>query len=280
MAIKIVTDSTSDISKELKEKLDIDIVPLSVIFGDKKYTEGIDLTNEQFYDMLSKAKDLPTTSQVNPDGFFDLFKGYTDAGHDVIGIFISSKLSGTCQSAVIAKEMVGSDKIHIVDSNSATFGLSLLVFEAVKLRDEGISAQKISTHLDDLKSKIKFLAVVDTLKYLRMGGRLSSSAAVLGGMLHVKPLVSIINGEVKAVGKERGQKAAFANILETLKKEPPDNSYTISFGHSNAPELMQSFIDFLSAEVSLEPMQKGDIGCVIGTHAGPGCVGLAYIPKN
>ena len=279
MAIKIITDSTSDISMALQEKLGIDIVPLSVLFGDKRYVEGIELKNAQFYDMLSKADKLPTTSQVNPDGFFDLYKDYTEAGHDVIGIFISSKLSGTYQSAVIAKDMVGSDNIYNIDSKSATFGLAFLVYEAIRLRDKGIAADEIYERLNALRDKMKFLAVVDTLKYLKMGGRLSSSAAILGGMLHVKPLVSVIDGEVKSVGKERGQKAAFANILETMKKNPPDTQYTTVLGHSNAPEIMQSFIDFISAEVDMEPKSVVDIGCVIGTHAGPGCVGLAYVPK-
>jgi DegV family protein with EDD domain len=121
--------------------------------------------------------------------------------------------------------------------------------------------------------------VVDTLKYLKMGGRLSSSAAVLGGMLHIKPLVSIVDGEVKSVGKERGQKAAFSSILKQMKQNPPDKGYTIVLGHSNAPDLMQGFIDVLSADISLEPKVVCDIGAVIGTHAGPGCVGLAYIPQ-
>jgi DegV family protein with EDD domain len=264
----------------MQKELDIDIVPLSVIFGDESYIEGIEINNEQFYDMLNKTTKLPTTSQVNPDGFFDLFKSYTEAGHDIVGIFISKKLSGTYQSAVIAKEMINSDKIHIIDSKTATFGLSLLVYEAIKLRKAGVDAIQISNRINELKDKVKFIAVVDTLKYLRMGGRLSSSAAVLGGMLHVKPLVSVIDGEVKSVGKERGQKAAFFSILETLKKEPPDNRYMISFGHSNAPGLMKEFIDFIRSEINIEPMAIGEIGCVIGTHAGPGCVGLAYIPKQ
>ena len=261
MAIKIITDSTCDIPREMQKELDIDIVPLSVIFGDERYIEGVEINNEQFYEMLSKATKLPTTSQVNPDGFFDLFKSYVDAGHEIVGIFISSKLSGTYQSAIIAKEMIKSDNIYIVDSKTATFGLSLLVYEAIKMRKAGVDANKICQRINALRDRVKFIAVVNTLKYLRMGGRLSSSAAVLGGMLHVKPLVSVIDGEVKSIGKERGQKAAFASILETLKKEPPDNNYTISFGHSNAPDLMNEFIEFLSSEVNSGQIVASEIGC-------------------
>jgi DegV family protein with EDD domain len=279
LAIRIITDSTSDIPIEQQRLLDIDIVPLSVIFDGKKYTDGVDLKKEQFYEMLSKSTSLPTTSQVNPDGFEALFKGYVDAGDTVVGIFISSKLSGTYQSAIIAKETVGSDRIFIVDSKSATFGLALLVYEAIKLRDNGVSAEEIYNTIMSLSSRVKFFAVVDTLKYLKMGGRLSSSAAILGGLLHIKPLVSIIDGEVKSVAKERGQKAAFAWILENLKKDEPDMQYPVVFGHSNVLGSMEEFISYINSNFEVKAPVICEIGCVIGTHSGPGCVGLAYIPK-
>jgi DegV family protein with EDD domain len=277
--IRIITDSTSDIPIEQQELLNIDIVPLSVIFEGKMFTDGIDLKKEQFYEMLGKSTTLPTTSQVNPSEFEPLFKRYIDAGDTVVGIFISSKLSGTYQSAVIAKETVGSDRIFIVDSKSATFGLALLVYEAMKLRDNGISAEVIYNTLLLLSSQIRFFAVVNTLKYLKMGGRLSSSAAILGGVLHIKPLVSIIDGEVKSVAKERGQKAAFSWILEKLRSDEPDMQYPFVLGHSNAPELLEEFNTYITSSIKVNTPVICEIGCVIGTHSGPGCVGLAYIPK-
>lgn len=280
MAIRIITDSTSDIPMENQASLGIDIVPLSVIFEGKKFTDGIDLKKEQFYEMLSNSATLPTTSQVNPDEFEVLFKSFIDAGDTVIGIFISSKLSGTYQSAVIAKEALESDQIFIVDSKSATFGLALLVYEAIKMRDRGDGAAKIFAALNKLADRVKFYAVVNTLKYLKMGGRLSSSAAILGGVLHIKPLVSIIDGEVKSVAKERGQKAAFAWILDKLKKEAPDTQYPIVAGHSNDTEAMEEFITYITSAMNMSRPAVCEIGCVIGTHSGPGCVGLAYIPKG
>ncbi len=279
MAIRIITDSTCDIDLKDQEMLGIDIVSLSVIFGDDKYTDGVDLKKEQFYEMLSRAETLPTTSQVNPDGFEDMFRNYIDAGDDIIGIFISSKLSGTYQSAVIVQEMLKKDNIYIIDSKTTTFGLALLVYEAIKQRDKGVPAKDIYESLIKLRDEINFFAVVDTLKYLKMGGRLSSSAAILGGMLHIKPLVSIVDGEVKSTGKERGHTAAFANILEKLKEQPPDNSYPIVFGHSNAPDLLKDFIASMGTAVDIKPYYVCEIGCVIGTHAGPGCTGIAYIPE-
>jgi DegV family protein with EDD domain len=279
LAIRIITDSTSDIDLKDQASLGIDIVSLSVIFDDKKFTDGVDLKKDQFYEMLSKAEHLPTTSQVNPDGFNDLFKGYIDAGDEIIGIFISSKLSGTYQSAVIVQQALASESIYIVDSKSATFGLALLVYEAIKQRDKGVSAKEIYNCLMQLRDKIEFYAVVDTLKYLKMGGRLSSSAAILGGMLNIKPLVSIIDGEVKSPGKARGQSAAFASISEKIKERKPDKHYPIVSGHSNDPKLMDAFNAYLDRSVGIKPDHICEIGCVIGTHAGPGCVGLAYITE-
>lgn len=280
MAIRIVTDSTSDIPIEKQKELGIDIVSLSVIFDSSKYTDGVDLKPKEFYEMLGRAEHLPTTSQVNPDGFHDLFKNYIDAGDDVIGIFISSKLSGTYQSAVIVQQMLDTDRIHIVDSKSATFGLALLVFEAIRQRDKGLPAEDIYEDLMLLRDRIQFYAAVDTLKYLKMGGRLSSSAAILGGMLNIKPLVSLVDGEVKSLDKARGQSAAFAIIAEKLKVRPADKSYPVVFGHSDSPKIMDDFIKYISESSNVTPDFICEIGCVIGTHAGPGCVGLAYIPAE
>lgn len=279
MAIRIITDSTSDIPQEHQQQLGIDIVPLTVIFDGKKYTDGVDLKKEQFYDMLSKSTTLPTTSQVNPDGFLGLFNRYTAAGDDVLVILISSHLSGTYQSAVIAKDMAGSDRIFIVDSKSATFGLALLVYEAIRLRDTGAAVKDIYDHLMTLRENVKFYAAVDTLKYLKMGGRLSASAAIIGGMLNVKPLVSIIGGEVKSVGKVRGQKAALAHLADTLKTELPDTRYPIVFGHTLAPALVEELLNMVRDTVDVSSVYICEIGCVIAAHSGPGCIGFAYIPR-
>jgi DegV family protein with EDD domain len=279
LAIRIITDSTSDIPLESQPSLGINIVPLSVIIDGKKYTDGIDLKKEQFYKLLAQSTTLPTTSQVNPDGFEDLFQQYVNAGDDVLAILISSKLSGTYQSAVIAKETVGSDRIFVLDSQNATFGLALLVYEAIRMRDEGAPVTKIYDHLIALRGNITFCAGVDTLKYLKMGGRLSSSAAIIGGMLHIKPLVSIIDGEVKSVGKVRGQKAVLTHLAELLKSHPPDTRYPLVYGHTQAPALLEELLGLVTGVLS-GPTYICEIGCVIATHSGPGCIGFAYIPQQ
>lgn len=279
MAIRIITDSTSDIPNQAQKELGINIVPLSVIFDGKEYAEGVDITNEQFYEMLGKSDSLPTTSQVNPEGFYSLFKGYADAGDSVIGIFLSGKFSGTYESARIAKEMTGSDNIYLLDSKSCSFGIAMLVHEAIRLRDMGESAQRIFERLTRMRDKLKFYAMVNTLKYLKLGGRLSTTEAIVGGMLHIKPMISIIDGEVKSVGKVRGYRSAYNWLLDSLFEEGIDTDYPLAFGHSNSPETLSDFMAHISGKIEVKQPVICEIGAVIGTHAGPGCVGVAFISK-
>ena len=163
MAIRIITDSTCDIELEEQERLGIDIVPLTVSFGEDQYLDRVEINKKDFFDKLRKCDSLPTTSQANPDGFLKLFSQYTDAGDVVVYIGISSKLSGTYQSALIAKDMAGSKDIYVIDSKNATFGLALLVRAAVKMRDEGKNADEIVSSIEDLIGRIKLMAVVSTL---------------------------------------------------------------------------------------------------------------------
>lgn len=277
MTIRIITDSTSDISLDQQAELGIEIVPLSVRFGDDEYLDGVNLTKEQFYKMLSTCSTLPTTSQVNPDKFSDVFRKHVRNGDDIIGIFISSKLSGTYQAAVIAKEGFANHPIYLVDSKTATFGLALLVYEAVKMRNEGHTAPEIGDAIKRLSTRLKFYAVIDTLKYLKMGGRLSSSSAFLGTMLHIKPIVAIIDGSIVMFDKRKGLKQAVERITQKIIEEKPDLNYGMAFGDSNAPNLTQLLKDTVSAVVDIRSTETVAIGSVVGTHAGPGCAGVAYI---
>lgn len=274
--IRIITDSTSDVPLERARRLGIDIVPQGVIFDGVEYTDGVDLKPAQFYEMLSRSKTLPTTTQANPEKFHKLFKQYIDAGDEVVGIFVSSRLSGTLASANIAKNMLKSDRIHLIDSKNVTLGQALLVYEAVKMREEGLSADILTAKLEMMKEHIKFFAALDTLKYLKMGGRLSSSEAMIGGILNIKPLIAIEGGEVKSIGKARGQSAAYTDILKRVRENPPLKDSTVIFGHSNAPGLANEFIGFVAKPMGITKYEVEEIGCAIGTHAGPNCVGIAY----
>ena len=275
--IRIITDSTSDLSPARQEALGVDVIPLSVHFGEEVFRDGVDITNAEFYDRLSKVDTLPTTSQINPEVFADVFRKYLDQGDEIVGIFISGAMSGTCQSALIARDMVdGEDRIHIVDSRTVTFALGLLVEVAATLRDQGLSAGELAAKLEDLACRLRLLALVDTLKYLKMGGRISTASAVVGALLNINPIITIENGLVEGIGKARGRKAAFQWIAKRMEKEAPDLSLPVSFGHSNAPEAMAECQAFFADIIGGATVHASDIGSVVGTHVGPGATGIVY----
>ncbi len=279
MAIRIITDSTSDIAFQRQKELGIEIIPLSVRFGKEEYLDGVDLTKPQFYEKLAAAPELPTTAQINPERFVKIFSQYPPED-EIIGIFISGRMSGTYQSAGIAKNLLGAQNVYLVDSRVVTFGLGLLVLEAVRMRDEGCSAKEICEKLEALKPRMRFYAVIGTLKYLKMGGRLSASSALFGAMLQIKPIVTFRDGEVLAIEKRKGMKAAIAWITESLQRDPPDERHLILLGDSIAPDVEQLLRQSLSEHFDLSGSEPFELGSVVGTHAGPGCAGVAYISKN
>ena len=278
--IQIITDSTCDLSAELIEKLGVHVIPLAVNFGDEAYIDGVTIDKETFYQKLSEADKLPTTSQPNPADMLDRMTPLLEQGDEIVGIFLSSKLSGTFQSATIAADMADSDKIHLVDSLNATFALGLLVTIAARCRDEGKTAAEIVEILEDAKSRLRIIAFVDTLKYLQMGGRISAATAVVGNLLGINPLISIIDGAVESIGKARGRKAAYRHLKTLFEQDPMDDSYPVFFGASNAPDVMAELEAALTPSFS-RPAEvfHAEIGSAIGTHVGPGAAGIAYIAK-
>lgn len=278
MAIRIITDSTSDIRFDQQAALGIEIVPLSVRFGKEEYIDGVTLTKPQFYEKLVQSQELPTTAQVNPEKFAEVFRKYGE-DDEIIGIFISSGLSGTYQSAVMAKETLNSEKIHLIDSKNVTFGLALLVYEAVRMRDAGGSVQEICAMIESLIARMRFYVVLDTLKYLKMGGRLSASSALLGTMLRIKPILTVRGGLVEVVDKKQGQRAALQAVAQRVREEKPDQSRFIVFGDAVAPNLTQLLKDSLGGEFDLAESVDLELGAVVGTHSGPNCAGLAYIVR-
>ena len=279
MAIRIVTDSTCDISAEDRKELDIHVVPLSVHFDDESYLDGVNITNQEFYEKLENSKNLPTTSQVSPGDFRDVFVRYLDAGDEVVGIFISGEISGTYQSAVIAKEMVGSDNVFIVDSRVASMGLALLVAEAVKYRDAGHTAAEITAHVKKLTKKVRFIAAINTLKYLRKGGRIKATTAVVGELMGIKPIVGMVNGSILLMDKAKGMSAAVKAMLKHVTADLPDLRYPVVFAHSEAPELLQKTMELFKDALKFKDRMVCNIGSVIGTYAGKGGIGFSYIAE-
>ena len=275
--VQIITDSTCDMDKKRLEELGVRVVPLTVNFGEKSYIDGVELSIEEFYEKLAHTQELPTTSQVNPADFENVFKEYIKNGDDIVGLFISSKLSGTYQSAVIARESIAPQHIHLVDTLTVSFGLNLMVEIAVKLRDQGCGAKMIADTIRKLSKKNRLIASVDTLKYLKMGGRLSATSAFVGSVLGISPIVTLTDGKVAVLGKARGQKGAFRFMLDYMQKHGRCPEYPVSFGHSNSKDALEKCMGFFAPYLNDAEVFTGNIGCVVGTHAGPGAVGIAYI---
>lgn len=282
LSIAIITDSTSDMDQELASALNVEVAPLKIHFGGEVYTQGVDLTTAEFYHKLAACRELPKTSQITPQTFTEAFEKHLSRGDDVLGIFISSELSGTYQSALIARETLNSDRIHLVDSRTVTFGLCALVKEAVRMRDEGLDVKKIHSEVESLKERLVLYAVIDCLKYLKMGGRLSAASATVANVLNLKPIVCVDkDGQVNAIGKARGQDNAYRWILDRLAEKPLDLSRTVMFGNSNCPDKMAEFIEYTTSRTNIEEYTSTDIGAVVGVHAGPGCVGICgFLQSN
>lgn len=279
--IRIITDSTSDIDLDMAKSWGIEVMPLHVLFAQEEYIDGINLSKDDFYKKLTESEVLPTTSQINPDRFKEIFKDTINNGDSAVVILLSSELSGTYQSAAIAKNMVDKDdKIKVIDSRNVTFGLAMLVKEAVVMRDAGKSADEIESEIISIIPKVRLFAAVDTLKYLKLGGRISSTTAFVGGLMGILPIVSIVEGKVEAIGKARGKAAALKEIYDIVSKDDIDTDLSISFGNTNSPDSLAKIVKLFEYQSVLHhECFSIDIGCIVGTHAGPGACGIGYFIK-
>lgn len=281
MSIKIITDSTSDISMELAKEMDITIVPLRVIFDEQEYFDGVDITNEQFYEKLVVSKNLPTTSQPAPEQFMPYFEEAKTNKDAVIVITISSKLSGTYQSAVIAKDMAEYEDIHIIDSLTVTLGLQLLVRKAIALKNQGLSADVIAEQLENTKTKVRLYALLESLEYLKKGGRLSGMSAFAGGLLNIKPIIEIKDGVVNLAARARGLAGGYTKLEELIAQgKGIDRQEEICIGYSAKKDNMAAFIRSYKDVLNLNDYIESPIGSVVGTHAGPGVCGFAFFQNE
>lgn len=280
MAIRIIVDSASDFDLAAAKEKQIDIVPMSIQFGTSSYLDGINLSKPTFYQLLEVEKESPSTAQPTPADFLNLLQEIKEHGDEALVISLSSRLSGTYQSAVIAKEMCGYEPIYVVDSLSATAGIQLLAEHACRLRDQGRTTGEIAAELDTLKGRIRIFAIIDTLEYLRRGGRLSSLQAGLGTVTKLKPVISVREGAVAVVGKAFGTAAATKQLLKFLSEHPIDPTLPTFALYSNDESRVDEFLPKLR-ELRLLPqdLRRVSIGPTIGTHIGPGAVGMAYVEQ-
>lgn len=276
--IRIVTDSASDIPQGTYEN--VTILPLTVSFGEESYQDGITISHEEFFEKLISNPDLPTTSLVSPAAFEDAYRAAAEAGEDVIAILVSSKLSGTYQSAVLAAEDF--DSVRVVDSRSATVGQYLLIRYALQLIEQGKTADQIVEALEEGKNHIKLYGLLDTLEFLKRGGRISKTVALLGGALGIKPIVALSDGEVIMAGKARGNVNGGKFLMDASMKDGIDYALPHALGYSGVTgEHLDAFIAqsaSLWEESGVPPIYS--VGAAIGTHVGPGGVVIAFFERN
>lgn len=281
MAIKILIDSASDISVKEAQELGVELLPMQITFGNDEYYDGVDLLPNQFFDKLVNSKELPKTSQINPFRFKEIYKKLTNEGYEVLVITLSSKLSNTYNNALQASEKY-QDKIFVLDSLSACAGERLLCEYALRLIEEGKSIKEIYKELLEKRNKVQIFAVIDTLEYLKKGGRISAFTSFAGELLNIKPVISLINGEVKLIGKTRGTKNAYKFLNEKIKASNMDlhlPNTTIYSGNDDS--MIKKYInDNLELwNNQIENVRIHALGSTIGTHIGPDALGVAFFEK-
>lgn len=289
--VRIITDSASDFDNKTVEELGVICVPLTVSFGEEHFKENIELSRTAFYERLMTDSHFPQTSQVPPYTFEQVFKEAKEAGDEVVAILLSSRLSGTYQSAKMAEKFVfgeassstdkktGEKSCYVVDSHSASAGQQLLVEYAVMLREQGNSAKEIAKKLRSLRPSLRLFACVNTLEYLHRGGRISKVAAALGTIINVKPILFVKeNGEPEIVARVHGNQKAITYIIEQIKVMQPDERYPIYIMYSYVDEGARRLRKALQAAGYQVRMKHIiNVGAVIGSHVGPNAYGLTFV---
>ncbi len=275
MAI-VMTDSTCDLTLEQLKEMDVEMLSLKVNFGDQSFLDKREITNEQFFDMLAKSEELPTTSLVSMSDFMEAFSAHPD--EDIVVITISGELSGTRQAAIMARDELGREDVYVVDSKTATAGTALLVCLAARLRDLGHNAEAISIILNERKEKIRLFAAIDTLEYLVKGGRLSGFSGAVGNILSIKPIITVSDGLVTNVGKARGIESAVQNVAKLSLEANPDLDEIMFYIHSGNTTMLDRLREKMPRFTGKE--YECFIGSVVGTHVGAGAVGIAFFTKD
>ena len=279
--VRIITDSAADFEPwELKE-MRIQCIPLTVIFGDTEYHENENLTKEEFYSKMRASDGFPKTSQPSPQILMDLFGEAVEQGDEAIYLTISSALSGVYQSAVLGKRLVDSEDCFVVDSRNATGGQRILVQEAVKLRDQGKTAEQIAAGVKAIRDRIVLYACMDTLEYLYLGGRISHTTYKLGTLANIKPIITVDSeGRVQVPAKAMGMRKGMDFLCKRPLIQAPDTDYPFYVMYTNNREVAQTLVKRLEeAGISVPEEQIIQVGAAIGSHIGPEACGLVYVRK-
>ncbi|MBD9196433.1 MAG: DegV family protein [Clostridiales bacterium] len=280
MSVQIIVDSSVDVAERFRERLHI--VPLIIHFGEEELIDGVTINKEQFYRRLVESEQLPFTSQASPVAFQKVYEEVTQAGDSAVVITLASKLSGTYQSACIAAGDF--DNIYVVDSQTAAIGAGVLTEYALARAEAGIGARELASELEQKREDVCLVALLDTLEYLKRGGRISKTAALAGGLLNIKPMITVRDGEVVLIGKARGSKQGNSLLVEKIRAcGGIDFDLPILLGYSGlSGESLETYVEYSHDlwERGTEILDKTCISGVIGTHTGPGVVAAAFFRKH
>ena len=280
--IRIITDSAADFEPIDLQRMNITCIPLLVMFDEKEYRENVNLSKKQFYDLLLATDEFPKTSQASPQILLDLFEQAKANGDDAIYITLSSALSGTYQSAMMTKELAGSDRCHVVDGLNGTGGQRMLVEYAVKLRDEGKTAPEIVEAVQALRSRIVLYACINTLEYLYRGGRISQTAYTLGSLAQIKPIIRVApNGGIEVPAKAMGMRKGMDILCKRLDQQKPDPEFPLYVMYTNNRSVAETLANRIRAMgYEIPDSRIIGVGAAIGAHIGPDACGLVYVEKN
>lgn len=279
--IRIVADSSCDISQTEAKQLNLEIIPLPINFGNDTYMDGINIYAEQFYEMLANSPELPTTSQPNPLEFIERFEEVKKSGDSILIITLSSKISGAYNSACLYKRESNYSEIEVVDSTGTVGFMQILVLEALKQRDEGkMNVHELATYLNNFKKRIRLIAMIDTLEYLHKGGRLSGTARLFGTFLNIKPLISIIDGEIRMIDKKIGATKAVEQLVSNFANYDVDFSFPMIFGYTATQDRMNLLIEKMKTTYNLGEYKISSLGPTVGVHIGPGAGYVAFVVKD
>lgn len=277
--IRILIDSSADFTAEEAMKHNLELVSINITLNNKNYRDGVDITKDEFYDLLLASEEFPMTAQPSPQDFLDIFEDAKEKGDQLIYLSLSSGLSGTFQSAVLAKNMAEYDEIYLVDTLSATRAIRLMAEYACKLREEGKDAATIAAELEEFKSRVVILAAVDTLEYLYKGGRLNKATAAIGELANLKPIITVTNeGKMAVPGKALGRNKALSTITKMVTEHQIDTTFPIyslyAVGEENVEKLERKL-----GENGVRVTKRLQLGSTIGCHIGPGAYGVIFVTK-
>lgn len=275
--IKIITDSTADLSKDLYDKYNIEVLPLLISFGEESYLDGVEITAEKVFERIEQDDILPTTAQVTPNRFMEAYKKYLDEGYKIISIHMSSAMSGTYQSACIAKDSLESDDIVIIDSQNVTAALGILVLKAVKLKEKGYDIFQIEKELNKIKENVELSVCFESLEYLVRGGRISKTAGIVGSVLGIKLILEIKDGLMSVKDKIRGTKKAIKKIISDLENTDLDEEVPVILIDVDNIEIKEALREYMN-ENNVNFVEC-PVGSTVSIHSGPRCCGLVFLSK-